>query len=403
MLDIHPLSSDHLRALLGIQDGSVLSCHGQRKKGGNCTIRIAQSNTALIATLLDQLHATKDDEVARSLLTDLSCLLMCKRFHQNQGAIFLQRLEKKWKQDAKKTTPATTSQAKTATQSTARKSSPPATEVPKALVNKTKIYLPRQPRSTEPRILETKVEEGEDHLPREPSTPEPRAYKTETEATRDRRRTHIEKQTDDSEKTPTASKAQSSVLAQEDAEIHKFVPYGERKNLAQLNTHVKAHLLKPLSNHEQTNLDGYIYMYTFPEHYRRAAPCIKIGYTNDVDRRGREWAIKCGYTPKVLSHFGCEHYIRIERLVHAVLYNQRLREKSCPGPRCGTSHKEWFKVRSTRAVAVAELWAHWMRQQPYDDQGTLKEVWVERLESLDMGNRRCWEEFVFGEDEADDY
>jgi len=116
----------------------------------------------------------------------------------------------------------------------------------------------------------------------------------------------------------------------------------------------------------------------------------------------RDWKAKCGYEPKVIVQFTAEHYVKVEKLVHCQLRNQRKREKGCPT--CHVSHKEWFKVHSMTASSNIMMWTSWMRQKPYDDEGELQEKWRTRVESLDMTDPNCWKLFatgVFDEDTED--
>jgi hypothetical protein len=181
-------------------------------------------------------------------------------------------------------------------------------------------------------------------------------------------------------------------------EKHDFVPFGPPVATKTTNEAIRKLVLKSLT---PTDLDsrrhGSVYIYTFPSLYRTPAPYLKIGHTKSVEDRMKRWKAQCHYEPKILSTFNAEFYVKIERLVHIQLRNNRLKEPECPG--CGKPHIEWFQVRANKASNLVALWTDWTRQQPYDDHGVLKDSWRKRLSKVDVNDPDCWEDFVNVEEE----
>ncbi|RBR13324.1 hypothetical protein FVER53590_02733 [Fusarium verticillioides] len=180
---------------------------------------------------------------------------------------------------------------------------------------------------------------------------------------------------------------------------HEFEDFSRPRSTLEINKAIKKRLLEPLTETETKN-GGYIYLYTFPESYHDAHPYIKIGYSQDVSKRMRDWKKQCGYEAKVLGEFPAEHYVKVERIVHAQLWNQRKREKACPA--CNVRHEEWFKVEAMTASKIIALWTGWMRREPYDGEVNILDKWRIRIEGLDMANPDCWDLLVKGLFDDDD-
>jgi hypothetical protein len=182
---------------------------------------------------------------------------------------------------------------------------------------------------------------------------------------------------------------------------HEFEDFGPAWTVVKINKYIRKLLFRPLLDTEKKS-DGFIYVYTFPETYHDANPYIKIGYARNVHKRMRDWKAQCGYDSKLFGQFTAEHYVKVEKLVHYQLRNQRKREKECPT--CHVSHQEWFKIDSPTASMNIMMWTSWMRRKPYGDDGNLQEKWRTRIEGLDMTDPSCWELFVKGvfDDDVDD-
>lgn len=97
---------------------------------------------------------------------------------------------------------------------------------------------------------------------------------------------------------------------------------------------------------------GYIYVYWQPGYFGY----VKIGYSNDVDKRLRRWATQCKFV--VAAHKTVQrkvpHTHMVESLIHAELKQYRWFEEKCPG--CGKSHREWFRANEYHVQQVVEKW-----------------------------------------------
>lgn len=342
-----PNSQDALLQTLDITfDGQPLSCHGVTSKNKLCTVRISKANSDRVKTLLGSITKKQNFREAKKLFEEVSLLLMCKRYHRDQSSSLLQRWER-------------------------------------ALSKANFVQL---------RVLKDEYE----GVGRGVSDTE---IKEEDVQVKSKKKAKAQPRASPSVDRPNASKEQSR-SPKPSVPTHKFEPFGQKKTTLQINQAIKRQLLRPLLSSEKPRLDeGFIYMYTFPSSYRLSSPPLKIGYTLDVNKRMAQWGTQCGYAPKILNYTGAELYVKVEKLVHKQLGNERRRE-TCPG--CGSSHKEWFEVKSWKALEVVGLWTDWSRREPYDGNGNLKEKWVRRLEEIDLSKPRCWEVFVNDQDDEEE-
>ena len=180
---------------------------------------------------------------------------------------------------------------------------------------------------------------------------------------------------------------------------HCFAVFSPRKDVRKINESVKTLISRRLLPSEIPQKDdssslkkGTVYLYTFPEHYRAQNPPIKIGNTNNIDRRMNQWRRQCGYEPEHIAQYSSDLYIKAERLIHKHLANDRLVEPECA--KCACKHTEWFQCTVLQAHKIAGLWTEWGRRQPYTEAGELKVEWAKRLEKLDMDDPNCWKKFV---------
>jgi hypothetical protein len=123
---------------------------------------------------------------------------------------------------------------------------------------------------------------------------------------------------------------------------HEFLAYGERRSVLELNREVRRKIAMAPTASETQAEDGWIYGYTIPSVHTMAGAAgmhIKIGRTNNLQRR--MWAVRraCHYDPQLLFSFGLPMHQKYESIVHLALHNQRRREAGCPG--CGKGHREW--------------------------------------------------------------
>ncbi|KAF1953036.1 DUF1766-domain-containing protein [Byssothecium circinans] len=108
---------------------------------------------------------------------------------------------------------------------------------------------------------------------------------------------------------------------------------------------------------------GFIYVlrhYSNPD-YR------KIGYSNNVKRRRKQWDSDCGrhHAQDSLPEDGYVlHAGRVEKIIHAELKDVRMRAQC---DRCKARHCEWFKVTEEDLREVFEKWKRWINQRPYTE------------------------------------
>lgn len=130
---------------------------------------------------------------------------------------------------------------------------------------------------------------------------------------------------------------------------------------------------------------GFIYHYWDKEYFG----IVKIGYTNDLDRRLKEWNKQCKhqntYHSITESQVNMPHVHRVEQLIHTELKEYRLRKK-CDG--CGTTHKEWFQATQSHVVKVLKKWREWISQEPYEKDEKSGE-WTLRPDMFDSLEHMC--------------
>ncbi|KAF4458013.1 hypothetical protein F53441_167 [Fusarium austroafricanum] len=353
-----PTSALALRQLLEIDNGGKLSCHGLTKKSVRCTIGISKYNSSRISQLLEQIVAHGGFSSSQAALGEVANLIMCQRFHQSEGPIRLSLWERILK--------------------------PPEVVLVKEI---DKEDAPSSEITNQVSSIAPLVAVKEELQP-ESETPKPK--------TTSRRRSQYPPS------TPTKSTPKPKQTPSNDPQYkHEFEAFAPPRTMQEINKQVKKLLLRALLVTER-NHGGYIYIYTFPETYYDAHPYIKIGFAQDVEERMKRWKSQCGYQSKLLGWFPADHYVKIEKLVHGQLWNQRKREKGCPT--CNIRHQEWFKVESMTASKNIAMWTTWMRQKPYDDEGKLLDKWRIRIEGLDMNDPNCWELLVKGvfDEDADE-
>ncbi|KAI8669047.1 hypothetical protein NCS57_00718600 [Fusarium keratoplasticum] len=344
-----PATASALRELLDMDVCHSMTCHGktQKKDNSRCTVNINKNDCNKAAKLLDQIVELGSFKAAESILSELAYLIMCKNKRVGHGDKFGPIQISEWR------------------------------------VKLESIPIPSV--EDEEQENTSSEDEAEDYSPTPPSS----AWHSDAET---------DEETSTQEETPglatqtPSSTPDSPKTTEETKVVHKFERYSLVRSTTFINKKIRKLLLRPLLKTE-TYVDGYIYTYTFPESYHDAAPYLKIGFAKDVQARMACWETQCAYRPKVLVQQSADHYVKIERLVHAQLINQRKVEATgCPV--CGIRHNEWFSASSLDASRAVSLWASWMRQMPYDEEGQLKGKWKARIEGLDMSDAACWEELV---------
>lgn len=326
-----------------------MTCHGKTLKNNNprCTINISKADCNEAARLLDQIVELGSFKAAESILSKLAYLIMCKNKRVGHGDKFGPIRISDWR------------------------------------VKLESIPIPSV--EDEEQDDTSSEDEVEDDSPTPPSS----AWHSDAETDEE---TSTQEDTPDLA-TQTPSSTTNSPKTTKQAKVaHKFERFSVTRSTTFINKKIRRLLLRPLLKTEKY-VDGYIYTYTFPESYHDAAPYLKIGFAKDVQARMACWETHCRYRPKVLVQQSADHYVKIEKLVHAQLINQRKVEATgCP--ECGIRHNEWFSASSLDASRAVSLWASWMRQMPYDEEGQLKGKWKARIEGLDMSDAACWEELV---------
>jgi hypothetical protein len=115
---------------------------------------------------------------------------------------------------------------------------------------------------------------------------------------------------------------------------------------------------------------------------------VKIGRTDDLDRRMKEWS-RCKQTHSYHTsthQTSVAHVQRVERLIHIELINSR-RKLPCSVCPKAKIHKEWFNVSEQRAQQVSQKWHDWMLKEPYAEDAQGK--WVLKPEMLDTIPELC--------------
>ncbi|KAH7068931.1 meiotically up-regulated gene 113-domain-containing protein [Paraphoma chrysanthemicola] len=144
-------------------------------------------------------------------------------------------------------------------------------------------------------------------------------------------------------------------------------------------------IMKPLKPSAQE--DGFIYVFWEEAQFGM----VKIGRTNNLDRRLQEWNKKCQLTLKYhpASQRGefamIPNVNRIERLIHIELKQHR-RRRYCQ--RCDQHHQEWFEVGETLVTRVFNKWQNWIMQKPYIFDAMTQE-WVLRPDMIDSLAEVC--------------
>ncbi|TDZ41341.1 hypothetical protein CTRI78_v009731 [Colletotrichum trifolii] len=185
----------------------------------------------------------------------------------------------------------------------------------------------------------------------------------------------------------------------EKAVEHDFTPFAQSSSPGKINRRIIDKLTKPFTTSEtdiKSGGQGYIYGHRLPSNHIRPGgkDCnvVKIGFTNNPSRRMAQWKAKCGYEPQVVFMYRSRHHVKIEKVVHLHLSNER-RKEVCPS--CAATHMEFFEVDESRAEATVRMWAAWARLGPFDELGELTPYWRQKLECLDPDDPDCWEKYVF--------
>jgi hypothetical protein len=114
------------------------------------------------------------------------------------------------------------------------------------------------------------------------------------------------------------------------------------------------------------NIEGYVYLYEVEGN----PGLVKIGYTEALEKRHKDWAFDCNRETKPLYPLSKDdlekvpNAPRVEALCHKELAYCKIRV-DCGA--CLKEHVEWFEISSKRAIQVIKKWSQWMRQNPYEN------------------------------------
>lgn len=168
--------------------------------------------------------------------------------------------------------------------------------------------------------------------------------------------------------------------------MNEFSPYGRDLTPALASEELKSIIRRDLG--EKSINSGTIYG------FRRTSSCplVKIGVTEDFDRRMTEHRRDDMANKHMVFRFESIHAGRVERLIHAHLRKERrqeTRDKNVSGleKRC---HIEFFEVSDEIANSVAYGWRSWMACEPYMKvissqnlpKWKLKSEWNDKLSSF---------------------
>lgn len=375
------ITSTEVLEQLGITTGIRTPCHGRQQRGGGCGNWINKGNgeriTSIARVLAEDLSLSS---TALKLLEELSGLVMCLRWHQDQAPLKL----KDWTTLIKsKEASANASQTNKVT---AAPRTPPRQlsryrEIETPETNVSALWTsPRQSRSPEsaattpdssPSLGRTTIRppiENSLHQPvfgrlRDQSSPTTSPTSTRTRAA-----------VRDSRNGPTTLASDSSA----------FEPLPTAKSPLEAARHVMEKIKEKISKAEFAS--GFVYGFRRP-----GCDLIKIGYTTKTAaERLRAIGRQCKYTPSLVFTVATNHAHKVEHLVHRQFYRQNRRESliNClcnNGRGCPTKHKEWFEgVSDTYAEAAVRAWVSWISLEPYDNAGFLKETWVAQTKIFDL-------------------
>ncbi|RFU29548.1 hypothetical protein B7463_g6756, partial [Scytalidium lignicola] len=154
---------------------------------------------------------------------------------------------------------------------------------------------------------------------------------------------------------------------------------------------------------KRVSKEGFIYILKAPEYFRQnfpnEKPLLKIGMTMNVKTRINNLKRTCNLfdleqVPDP-NYKRIHTYWKVEQLVHIELRNF---QKILKCTKCGnkgsrnTEHEEWFEVSEEVALRSVDRWRRFIAQNPYDENGGLKDFWSQRLAHRNMGVLPKWDD-----------
>jgi hypothetical protein len=376
------ISAAEVLEQLGVTVGKSVKCHGRGKKSDHCGNWISKSNGARITAISRELAGDwRLSNTVLKLLEELSSLVLCGRWHQDQAPLKF----KEWtaiiksKEAAREPQPSSSPiNPRTPTRQSAQY---PANDTPETQMSSV-WTSPRRSRSP----LSTATTPNSTHSAGRTSTPSP--------LDREPRQPKFERHQDQSyvSPTPISSRTRSTTkdrpyqTARPTFKSSTFEPFSTVKSPLKAAEHVRAKIRQKISPQELPS--GFVYGFRRP-----GCDLIKIGTTTKtVAKRLGSIASQCKYTPNVVFQVATNHAMKVEHLVHLQFYRQNRREclidGRCNGGRgCAARHKEWFEgVSDTYAEAVVRAWVRWMNLEPYDVGGLLKEAWLVQAKLFNLNS-----------------
>jgi T5orf172 domain len=362
---------NNIREELGIDEGEDLSCHAKEKDGTRCANKISAKNSQRACAIITDVAKARDSSpITKKDVLLLAHLLICQHSHHRDQVAgkseeWFTKIQKLFPPaDAVLEQPSTPhfGRATTADSETPKSTasgissragsiatSTPSTSPPSQRPYTTRATASESPsRSKRTNTTTTTIEDE----------PPQAAYVRVT------RRTTFERQ--------------AGLLTPEPVYPH-FKPFPP-KNCSVFLTDLYNLITRDFKGREVA--PGYIYGFK-----RDGGDCIKVGFTNDLKRRMRQWSADCNQKVVVVLQKYVPHAGKLESVVHATLYNQRRREclvnGACNNGRgCHKTHREWLEVALNLLEEVVDTWIRWFECIPYNERGCLKSEWVERISKL---------------------
>ncbi|KAI1394670.1 hypothetical protein F4819DRAFT_253710 [Hypoxylon fuscum] len=310
-----PDTPDTVRYLLNIQKADRIRCHGHSKSKSTCGNWLSKTTALRITELVGRIATScfYDGKVSE-LVKQLATVVMCRRWHQDQGP----SKARAWEQLLKS-------------------------------IHRGPCLVRMQDLSQN----HDKPGESSSQVPKPSSSP------------------HDE---------PTC---------------HRFEPYCRQKSLFEINMGVKHQIMRQLLSTELHF--GSIYTFVLPDtHSVNGKPShnyVKIGCSNNANRRLAEIERVCHYQPRLVGVWEMPNSRRHEKVIHLLLSNTRMSELSgCPV--CAVRHREWFKIGRRAVCDLVETWQKWAMLKPYNEDGCLLPMWQDKLTKLDLEKSTCWALFL---------
>lgn len=106
---------------------------------------------------------------------------------------------------------------------------------------------------------------------------------------------------------------------------------------------------------------------------------VKVGIAGSISKRKAKLKSDCEQEMITIDIWQNKQNARhIEALVKLDL--KHLKEPwPCKGKKCGSEHREWFRIDKERAVHIVQMWVDWLDHNPYDKDRNIKPIWEHLL------------------------